>query len=749
MNRREFVQSAIGAAVLANIQAVQAVTSGGDTTTTPWYRRTIRWGQTNITERDPLRYDITWYREFWKRTAVQGLVINAGGIVSYYPSKIPLHHHAEFLGGRDLYGELAEAAHEDGLNVLARMDSSRVAEDFYHAHPDWIARQQSGEPYQVAEQYVTCVNSAYYDEYLPSIFQEIIERSRPEGFADNSWSGGLNRNQICYCENCSRKFRDLTGQPLPKQKDWNDPTYRKWIEWNYARRMELWDHNNRVTRKFGGPHCLWLGMNSGSVTYQSLVFRDFREIARRSDFLLLDHQQRNTSTGFQGFQENGDAAKLVNGLLDWNKIAIESMALYQARVAAKPEPEARMWMIEGIGGGLGPWWHMVGAYHDDRRIYRIAERIFQWHKQNERYLTNRHPYASVGVIWSQRNTDYFGRDNAADRVDAPYRGFTQVLIRARIPYLPICASDIAQHNDLAVLILPNIGVLSDSECQAIREFARHGGAVIATGATSLYDERGDARPDFGLADLFGAHAPSDFGQKFQALQPIQPQQQENSYLRLIPEMRGKAWGPKLPDDPVGSERHPVLEGFAETDIISFGGTLENMRTEPGVVVPLTFVPSFPAFPPEAAWMREPKTNIPALVINSKVAYLPADIDSRYARYNLPDHGNLLANIVRWAAGDRIGFQVQGAGLIDCHLYRQSSSLIVHLVNLSNEGAWRGPIDEFIPVGPLLVRVKPPSDLPVRKVESLTSRTQPPLTNQQSWVSVEVKQIVDHEVLVLS
>jgi len=399
-------------------------------------------------------------------------------------------------------------------------------------------------------------------------------------------------------------------------------------------------------------------------------------------------------------------------------------------------------MIEGISGGLGPWWHMVGAYHDDRRLYRTPERIFQWHKQNEHYLRNRRPYASVGVIWSQRNTDYFGRDSAADRVDLPYRGFTQALVRARIPYVPICSADIAQYSDLAVLILPNVGVLSDVECQAIREFARRGGAVIATGASSLYDEWGDARRDFALADLFGAHAPSP--ELF-----LKPPSQDNSYLRLIPERRGKSWGPKVPDDPSSGERHPVLAGFDDTDILTFGGALEELRTEPGVIVPLTFVPSFPAFPPEMAWMRQPTTNIPALVINSKIAYLPADIDSRYARYNLPDHGTLLANLVRWAAGDRIGFQVQGAGLIDCHLYRQSNSLIVHLVNLTNEGAWRGPIDELIPVGPLQIRIKAPSDLHIRKVESLVSRTQPPLMNQQDWVSVEVKQILDHEVLVLS
>src|SRR5882762_6654754 len=97
----------------------------------PWHRRTVRWGQTNITEKDPERYDVPWWRDFWKRTRVQGVIINAGGIVAYYPSRFPLQHRAEFLGERDLYGDLARAAHEDGLVVIARMDSNRTAEDFF------------------------------------------------------------------------------------------------------------------------------------------------------------------------------------------------------------------------------------------------------------------------------------------------------------------------------------------------------------------------------------------------------------------------------------------------------------------------------------------------------------------------------------------------------------------------------------------------------------------------------------------
>ena len=37
------------------------------------------------------------------------MIVNAGGIVAYYPSRVPLHRPAEHLGGRDLFGELSRA----------------------------------------------------------------------------------------------------------------------------------------------------------------------------------------------------------------------------------------------------------------------------------------------------------------------------------------------------------------------------------------------------------------------------------------------------------------------------------------------------------------------------------------------------------------------------------------------------------------------------------------------------------------
>lgn len=713
----------------------------------PWYRRAYRWGQTNITEKDPVRYDIDWWRRHWKRTETQAVIINAGGIVAYYPSRFPLHYRAQFLNGRDLFGELTEAAHRDGLVVMARMDSNRAAEDFYKAHPDWFARDRNGNPYRAADKYIACINSPYYDEYLPAVLREIIERSHPEGVTDNSWAG-MGREHICYCANCQRKFQAHAGMELPRAADWDDPAYRRWILWNYQRRIEVWELNNRTTQAAGGPDCIWSGMNSGSVTAQARSFRDLREIARRAHIMMLDHQRRDDNTGFQ---QNGDTGKRVHELMGWDKLAPESMAMYLSRpgyyrVASQAPAEARMWMIAGLAGGLQPWWHHIGAYHEDRRQYRTAEPVMKWAKANEAYLHSREPVASVGLVWSQRNTDFFGRDNPGDIVDAPYTGFMHALVRARIPYLPVHIDDIANAaGRFALLILPNIGAMSDAQCAAVRRFAQAGGSILATGSTSLYDEWGDPRPDYGLADLFHSHlagAAPRAGQR--------PAAGAHTYLRLHPELRARVDGPRAGDEPAAEGvRHAVLEGFDETDILPFGGMLSPLRVDAGAVVPLTFVPPFPTYPPETAWMREPKTDVPGLVLagrgKSRIAFMPADLDRRYEREHLPDHGDLLRNLVRWAAGDSIPLVVEGPGLLDCHLYSQGKRLILHVVNLTSTAAWRAPLEELIPVGPIRIGIRAKTGGAVRLLVSGKTAS---ARAKDGFVWFELASVHDHEVAVL-
>jgi hypothetical protein len=761
-SRRTFIKKAAAAAItLAGTDPVTYAVSNSLKTKAPeseipWYRRVTRWGQTNITEKDPAHYDIGWWRKHWKDTNTQGVIINAGGIVAYYPSNIALHRQAQYLEGRDLFGDLCRAAHEEGLAVFARMDSNRAHEEFYKAHPDWFATDAEGKPYKAGELYITCVNSPYYNEHIPAILTEISKLYHPEGFTDNSWSG-LGRDTICYCGNCRKSFLEKTGREIPKVRNWDDPGYREWIRWNYSRRLEIWDLNNLTSKAAGGPDCIWSGMNSGSISGQSRSFRDYKEICRRAEIIMLDSQARSDSGGFQ---QNADMGKLIHGLLGWDKLIPESMAMYQAgrptfRLAAKPVPEARMWMIEGIAGGIQPWWHYVGASHEDRRIYHTPGAVFSWHKTNEEFLINRVPVATVGVVWSQQNMDFYGRDDGELMVELPWRGITQALIRARIPYLPVNADHLDRDSGkFSLLILPNLGVMSDSQIEGVKRFVAKGGGLLATGESSLFDEWGDRRTDYALGDLFGAHINIQSGSGSAASLRKLAGETYHTYLRLTPELRINADGPQTGLEPQAiGERHPVLKGFAETDILSYGGFLEPLKTDNGTEVLMTFIPQFPIYPPETAWMREPKTDIPGLILNkkagSRIAFMPADIDRQFGRYNLPDHGNLLANLIRWASKEDIPLSVECAGLIDCSIYQQSGRMVLHLVNLTSAGTWRQPVDEFIPVGPLKVKVRLTEKIQGKNLQFLVSGQKSSITPEKGWISFTIASISDHEVIVIS
>ncbi len=721
----------------------------------PWYKSALRWGQTNLVECDPVRYDNGWWREHWRKTLVQGVIINAGGIVAYYPSRFGLHHRAEKLGDRDLYGEIVREAREEGLAVIARMDSNRVAEDFYEAHPEWICRDIEGAPYRVADKYVTCIGSEYYRNYLPSVMEEIIERSRPDGFADNSWTG-LPRKHICYCDSCKTQFRERAGADLPRVHDWSDANYREWVRWCFERRTALWTLNNTVTRKAGGEHCAWMGMIGGETIYNSQRSIDLQGILSQTPIVMLDHQRRNA---FDGFEQNTEAGKRLHELVGWDKLIPESMPQYQLgapvfRLSSMPVPEVRLWATAGFAGGIQPWWHHIGSSHEDRRQYLTAEPIFRWHAANQDVLVNRELTPDVGVIWSQQNQDFFGRDEAVEKTLAPYRGVVKALDRHAIPYVPLHADDIATaFEKVKCIILPNVGALSDKQIGHIRSFVAQGGSVVATGETSSTTHYGDERGEPALGDLFGLRMGNGSVGGTGPINPDIETWDRHTYLRLSPEIRSSTYGPSDATAPAQVEaRHPILKGLEEADTIPFGGYLPVMEAASGTQVLATYIPDFPIFPPETSWMREPISDMPAITVRDspeggKLIWLIADIDRCFARDANPDHGRIIANAVDFALDGRRKVKLEGAhGLVTAELYRQGNRQILHLNNRLLLSNVPGRQYDLVPIGPVRVEITGGSvgaeiDLRVakRKVEG---------DFEDGVLRFTVDSIGDHEVIVI-
>jgi len=698
----------------------------------PWYKTTYRWAQTNFTEDDPVKADIEFWRGQWRRTKTQGVIINCGGIVAYYPSKYGLQYRAKYLDDQDFFKRVSDAAREEGIVVVARMDMQRATKEFYEAHPDWFCRKKNGDPIISQDRYYTCVNSDYYKAYIPKVLEEIIENYHPAGFTDNSWKG-LDRNTICYCNNCKTKFKAQRGLELPEVVSWDDPVYREWVRWGQECRLENWDLFNEVTQRAGGKDCLWAGMVHADPASES--FTDLKAILSRSHIIFNDHQSREAA----GFEQNAVNGTLLRLASDEQTLAPESMANYVRgartfRLATNPKEETRLWMISGIAGGLSPWFHHIGGQQNDSRQFETPVPIFQWHADHEQYLYNRTDIANVAVVWSQPNADFYGRTEVRDRVSMPWRGFCQALSRYRIPFLPVNAQDIGKYvHRIKTLILPDIAVMSDQEIDMVCNFVSKGGNIVVTGITATLDNDGIPSANDKLWKLLGLSLTGETKGAFRQTSSSWEVSAAHNYFRLP------------------TDRHEILDGFENTTMLPFGGGIRVVNSTGNLKPVFSYIPPFPIYPPEFSWIPEEEPNTYPLFAGTlpgggRAVYFAGDVDRCYGRALLPDHGILLTNAVRWASNGTLPLSLDGPGHIDCKLYKQDNRLIVHLTNLT--GANRtGYFDEFIPVGPYTLTLDT-QDVKPKSAFMTVQKKKAPMKVQGGKIIITIDKITDFEMLVI-
>jgi hypothetical protein len=218
-----------------------------------------------------------------------------------------------------------------------------------------------------------------------------------------------------------------------------------------------------------------------------------------------------------------------------------------------------------MAAGIQPWWHHLGARHDDRRQLGTAERLSRWHAENEAFLVDRRPIATVGLAWSEANIDWYGRGESGLRAVAPFAGMAEALGLHRIPWRAVHA-DLVEHDapGLDVLVLPNLAAMSEVQAAAVRRFVEGGGGLVATGETSLYDDEGRRRDDFALVDLLGAHATGrHHGSEGGPAASPWVSADGHTYLRVA----------------ASATRPTVLDGLEETDLLPFGGRVEVVQAE--------------------------------------------------------------------------------------------------------------------------------------------------------------------------
>jgi hypothetical protein len=738
--RRSFLKLAgVTGAVVASAEVPWLRLRADDSALPPaaptWVDKAMRWAQLTLVEDDPGKFDPQFWLDYFKQIRADAVCLSAGGCVAYYPTEVPFHHRSAWLGERDVFGDLVAGCRKLGMVVIARTDPHATYDDVRAAHPDWIAVDAAGQPrrhWASPEMWVTCGLGPYNFEFMTAVKKEIMSRYRVDAIFINRWDG----SGMCYCAHCQKHFREVAGHALPRSNDPQDPARRAYILWQQQRLFDLWRHWDAEVRKINPDSCVI--PNTGGGATSSL---DMRRIGELAPTLIADRQARRGLVAPWANGKNGKEFRATMGrkpIVGIFSIGVEEP--YRWKDSVQSEAEIRLWVADGVANGLRPWFtKFSGVLHDERWLKPVAE-LYRRYAHWEKYLRNERPFARVGLVYSQQTAWFHSA-----RIEEHTLGWYQALIEARIPFEMVHDRllDAAQLGQFKTLILPNIAALSEAQCRQLRDFVNRGGSLIATYETSLYNEWGVKRMDFGLAELFGVTF------KGRTEGPMQ-----NSYLRLE-------------SDPATGKRHPLLAGLEDAPrIINGVRRVEVVATLPFPNPPLTLIPSYPDLPMEKVFPRVPKTDVSqaflrdvAVTENPKsqisnpkspgrVVYFPWDIDRTFWEVLCVDHFKLLRNAVTWATNEDPLLTVTGPGILDVTVWQQKNSMTIHLVNLTNPMMMKGPVRELIPVGQQKVRLRLPDGFRVKTVQLLAANKSPRAERSGPYLNVTVPSILDHEVVAI-
>jgi hypothetical protein len=684
-----------------------------------WVDRPMRWAQLTLVEDDPGQCDVQFWLDYFQRTQSDAVCLSAGGCVAYYPTNVPFHHRSAWLGGRDLLGELVAGCRKAGMVVVARTDPHATYEDVRAAHPDWIAVDAAGKPrrhWASPELWVTCALGPYNFEFMTAVKKEIMARYRVDAIFINRWDG----SGMCYCKHCQQDFRAASGRELPRNTDPQDPARRAYLLWRQQRLFDLWRHWDTVVRNINPDSCVI--PNTGGGATSSL---DMQHIGELAPMLIADRQARRGLIPPWANGKNGKEYRAAMGrkpIVGIFSVGVEEP--YRWKDSVQSEAEVRLWVADGVANGLRPWFTKFSGVLHDRRWLKPVETLYRRYARWEKYLRNERPLARVGLVYSQQSAWFH-----AARVEEHALGWYQALIEARIPFEMVHDRllDDAHLKGFRTLILPNTTCFSDGQCRQLREFVHRGGSLIGTYETSLYDEWGVRRKDFGLADLFGVTF------KGRVEGPM-----HNSYLRLETE-------------PARGRRHPLLAGLEDAPrIINGVHRVIVEATRPFPPPPLTLIPSYPDLPMEKVYPRVRKTDVPQVFLReagrARIVYFPWDIDRTFWEVLAVDHLKLLHNAITWATDEEPVVTVSGPGVLDVTVWRQKDSLTVHLVNLTNAMLMKGPVRELLPAGEQKVRLRLPEAARARTVQLLAADKVLPVEQSGPSLMLVVPSILDHEVV---
>lgn len=660
-----------------------------------WWQKPLRILQTNLQIQDTPLMDPEKIARETEELGANGLVINAGGIYAWYPSKIPFHHVNEYLPeDRDLFSEIIDACHRRGIRVIARFDFSKAEDRTYQLHPEWFVRYADGSTRRYGKErpgnwsllVTTCLNAGYRNEEVAiPVVKEALSLYPIDGIFFNA-----PHYEFCCCDACRRKYEEHYGVPMPVFSDYGEgsPGLPEGLpsDWPSLCLKDSMEKMYRMVKETAPeiPVILYYNGHQSDHLADRVATADMI-CTESQDILSLG--QKNIPQ----FWRPAISMKMGRTLEDYPAPfgIIHSCPGMDWRHTGLPTAEYEFWMSQIPANG-GMIWHSVTGFCDtitDKRILKSVSNINHRIQKTEPAMEDTEIAAEILLIWEGRA-----------------QGFAEAMIQKQIPFQILCPDQITLPTlqKYRAVILPE-GFSEDAETGALLK-------AYVSGGGCLIKECG--RPDPDLLPVFGID-------QILCESPFLAA----SYLRFA---------------------DPALQkgGLESTALIPHRGKTWYVRPTPSVQILATLVPPFAPLdavgsPPERASILCPETDIPLILLQQygegRAVYLSFPLSQLISEFALNEHMLLLDNLLGMLLPETPLFEMYAPAGVQATVFRgkNQNRFVVHLVN----GVGQRPLCGNVPLSDLSFRLR--TDAPVLSIRPLIDEVPVQFSQEGCAVSVTV------------
>ena len=674
-----------------------------------WYQKNLRFLHTVLRETDIIGYDAAGVVNYMKEVNANTLVVSAGGVIDFFRHDLDMANLNQFYK-QEILPDICKEIHKAGMRVIVRVDFRGPEPRRYNLHPDWFALDQNGKPrigtdFKAAVIYRPCYNSPYTNTHAENFINYLLTNYELDGI----WQNALNfDNAPCYCKRCRTLYKEETGKEIPhlpggpnELSALETPLFAEYQIWK-AKQADKYIEKMRATVKKHGEEKGYFAevfdIYSDSFTVTTGI--DHSNAMKSFDFIISCVFLNKNHADFKVWDIINNSATTIrfSRALDPKKqpVVLTGNNGTRWRYVKEPSLETRLWMwqIVSVGGGISNCYfngQHPARTHDRRGAYAEKD-MFTYLAQNAAIIQDTVPAMDVAIFYSNATKSRLLKlDETKDDYGIYIRGIERVLLENHIQYGFVTDLDFSLEKlkNVKALLLPNTAYISDKHIDVIREYVRGGGALIASRKTSLFDENGKPRNDFGLNDVLGI-----------------------SYTGLVVDTANDTY------QLIRDKENPVLKDVGDTEMLMNGDfTVLVSLINKDYKIAATHIPTIHNQPPEYSWLADMKTDYPTIVTGTfgkgRAVYFANAIEALCFTNGHEDYTEVYKNALDYASGGNYLIKANAPRSVHINIIENQNDphhLIIAMVNTT--GTSQRPLKEVIPV-PVEIRVP----LRVRKLQA--------------------------------